>query len=589
MSVFDTIMNLFRKGGAKVGMVQSLTRIIDHPKITMNEDEYERIRIDRRYFSGEFPKVKYRNSDGRIQEREYVSLNMLQVSAKRMASIVFNEQCKINVNDETTAEFVRTTLANNDFMKNFESYLESMFAMGGLAIRPYYDDISKQIKLSWAQAPTIYPLQSNSNNISNFAIASKSRRTEGDKTAYYTLLEFHEWNEKEYVVTNELYRSEELNTVGVKVPLKMLYANMSDSATFFQQEFSRPQVVYLKPAGFNNKDITSPLGLGLGSNARSTLKQINDANDQFYWEIKMGQRRVAVSSSLTKAMPDPATGVVKPFFDSDQNVFLKFTDTFGDGLGVQDLTTPIRADDYIKSINNLIKKYEMQTGFSAGTFSFSEAQGIKTATEIVSENSMTYQTRNSQTAQIERAIQELVISICELAKLNGIFKGNIPDIEDIAVDFDDGIFTDKSALLTYWATRIAAGLGTKVQALMALDGLTEEEAKKLADEINGEVIDETSTTQENIPDVDITPALNNLNSEMKGGDVNANGQTVQQVSLNGAQIQSLVSIVQQVAAGKLPRKSAIEMIVAAYPFDIEKAESILGEAGNGFKLSEDDV
>lgn len=582
-------MNLFRKGGAKVGMVQSLTRIIDHPKITMNEEEYERIRIDRRYFSGEFPKVKYRNSDGRIQEREYVSLNMLQVSAKRMASIVFNEQCKINVNDETTAEFVRTTLANNDFMKNFESYLESMFAMGGLAIRPYYDDISKQIKLSWAQAPTIYPLQSNSNNISNFAIASKSRRTEGDKTAYYTLLEFHEWNEKEYVVTNELYRSEELNTVGVKVPLKMLYANMSDSATFFQQEFSRPQVVYLKPAGFNNKDITSPLGLGLGSNARSTLKQINDANDQFYWEIKMGQRRVAVSSSLTKAMPDPATGVVKPFFDSDQNVFLKFTDTFGDGLGVQDLTTPIRADDYIKSINNLIKKYEMQTGFSAGTFSFSEAQGIKTATEIVSENSMTYQTRNSQTAQIERAIQELVISICELAKLNGIFNGNIPDIEDIAVDFDDGIFTDKSALLTYWATRIAAGLGTKVQALMALDGLTEEEAAKLADEINGEVIDETSTTQENIPDVDITPALNNLNSEMKGGDVNANGQTVQQVSLNGAQIQSLVSIVQQVAAGKLPRKSAIEMIVAAYPFDIEKAESILGEAGNGFKLSEDDV
>lgn len=582
-------MNLFRKGGAKVGMIQSLTRIIDHPKITMNEEEYERIRIDRRYFSGEFPKVKYRNSDGRIQEREYVSLNMLQVSAKRMASIVFNEQCKINVNDETTAEFVRTTLANNDFMKNFESYLESMFAMGGLAIRPYYDDISKQIKLSWAQAPTIYPLQSNSNNISNFAIASKSRRTEGDKTAYYTLLEFHEWNEKEYVVTNELYRSEELNTVGVKVPLKMLYANMSDSATFFQQEFSRPQVVYLKPAGFNNKDITSPLGLGLGSNARSTLKQINDANDQFYWEIKMGQRRVAVSSSLTKATPDPTTGVVKPFFDSDQNVFLKFTDTFGDGLGVQDLTTPIRADDYIKSINNLIKKYEMQTGFSAGTFSFSEAQGIKTATEIVSENSMTYQTRNSQTAQIERAIQELVISICELAKLNGIFNGNIPDIKDIAVDFDDGIFTDKSALLTYWATRIAAGLGTKVQALMALDGLTEEEAAKLADEINGEVIDGTSTTQENIPDVDITPALNNLNSEMKGGDVNANGQTVQQVSLNGAQIQSLVSIVQQVAAGKLPRKSAIEMIVAAYPFDIEKAESILGEAGNGFKLSEDDV
>ena len=493
MSVFNTIANFFRKGGAKIGMVDSLTRVIDHPKITMNELEYERIEKDRFYFSGSFPKHKYRNSDGRTMEREYMSVNMLQVASKRMSSIVFNEQCKINVADKATADFVQQTLANNDFMKNFESYLESMFAMGGLAMRPYYDDNAKQIKLSWAQAPTIYPLQSNSNNISNFAIASASRRTEGNNTAYYTLLEFHEWHEGEYVITNELYRSEYLAQVGVRVPLKTLYPNMADNATFYQNEFSRPQIVYLKPAGFNNKDITSPLGLGLGSNARTTLKQINDANDQFWWEIKMGQRRVGVSSSLTKTRINPETGMSDPFFDSDQNVFLKFTDNFGDDLGVQDLTTPIRSAEYIQTINNLIKKFEMQTGFSTGTFSFSETQGVKTATEIVSENSQTYQTRNSQVSQVERAIQELVIAICELAKFNGLFSGAIPTLEDVTVDFDDGIFTDKSALLNYWSQRVSAGLGTKVQALMALDGLSEAEAKKLATEIDGEVIDTTQT------------------------------------------------------------------------------------------------
>lgn len=493
MSVFNTIINFFRKGGAKIGMIDSLTRIIDHPKISMNEKEYDRIQIDHKYFSGHFPKVKYKDSNGMEREREYVSLNMLQVASKRMASIVFNEQCKISVADDTTNDFIQQTLANNDFMKNFESYLESMFAMGGLAIRPYYDDGSKQIKLSWAQAPTVYPLQSNSNNISDFAIASKSRHTEGNTTVYYTLLEFHKWREGEYTITNELYRSEERGTVGVRVSLKTLYSNMADSAKFFNNEFSRPQVIYLKPAGFNNKDITSPLGLGLGSNAHMTLKQINDANDQFWWEVKVGQRRIAVSSSLTKVRPDK-DGNVKPFFDTDDNVFIKFDDAMGDGMTVQDLTTPIRADDYIKTVNNLIKKFEMQTGFSAGTFSLNEAQGVKTATEIVSENSMTYQTRNSQTAQIERAIQELIIAICELAKFSGIYSGDIPTIEDIAVDFDDGIFTDKSALLNYWSQRVSAGLGTKKQALMALDGLSEEEATKLADEIDGEVID---TTQPN--------------------------------------------------------------------------------------------
>ncbi|MFC0275596.1 phage portal protein [Enterococcus devriesei] len=68
------------------------------------------------------------------------------------------------------------------------------------------------------------------------------------------------------------------------------------------------------------------------------------------------------------------------------------------------------------------------------------------------------------------------------------------------------------------------------------------------------------------------------NAQLEPGETNQLGQTVQQVSLNGAQITSLVNIVQAVASGKLPRSSALEMITAAFPFDEEKAKQILGDS-----------
>ena len=49
-----------------------------------------------------------------------------------------------------------------------------------------------------------------------------------------------------------------------------------------------------------------------------------------------------------------------------------------------------------------------------------------------------------------------------------------------------------------------------------------------------------------------------------------------EVSLNGAQISSLIEIVQEVNANRLSRASALEIITSSFPFDKQKAEAILG-------------
>jgi len=61
-------------------------------------------------------------------------------------------------------------------------------------------------------------------------------------------------------------------------------------------------------------------------------------------------------------------------------------------------------------------------------------------------------------------------------------------------------------------------------------------------------------------------------------------EDVQKTAFNGAQVASLLQIVQSVAAGTLPRSSGVEMIVTAFQVDIAEAERLIGESGNSFKI-----
>lgn len=53
-------------------------------------------------------------------------------------------------------------------------------------------------------------------------------------------------------------------------------------------------------------------------------------------------------------------------------------------------------------------------------------------------------------------------------------------------------------------------------------------------------------------------------------------------ALNGAQVSSLLGIVQQVAARSIPRETGIALIVAAFPIDDAAAEKLMGPVGSTF-------
>lgn len=502
MGLVQTVKNWFYKGGAAIGMIERLQLITDHPKISADPEEYRRIEDSMRLYSGKYDKISYLNSNKEVVERDYITLNMIKIVTETIASLIFNEQCEITVagkkkivdgkeiEEESKADiFIQHVMEHNDFKKNFSKYLEPMLASGGLVARPYVDTSNYEIEFSWGQAPAFYPLRSNTNNISECALATKTSKTEGDKTYYYTLLEFHEWrNDGVYTITNELYRSEQQNEVGVKVSLKDIYPDLPQQSEF--KDLSRPQFAYLKPAGFNNINPYSPLGLGVCDNCKSTLKQINDTFDQFNWEIQMGQRKVIVSDHFLNTSVNELKERPTQTFDDKTNVFVGLK-VDQDDMSIKDITHDIRTESYVGAINQFFKTLEMQTKLSVGTFSFDGAS-VKTATEVVSENSMTYRTRNSHIIEVEKFIKELIVSVFELAnKTIGkdgkpLYDGEIPTFEEIGIDFDDGIFVDKNQQLDYYSKVKSSKFMPDIEIMQRLFKIPEETAIEWSKRISEE-------------------------------------------------------------------------------------------------------
>lgn len=486
MSLFQKVKDFFSRGRYYM-QTSNLNSILEHPKIAVTQEEYDRIKRNLVYYQSKWDDVQYKNTDGDIKSRPMNHLPIARTASKKIASLVYNEQATITTKNEILQKFLDDMLTNDRFNKNFERYLESCLALGGLAMRPYID--GDKVRVAFIQAPVFFPLESNTQDVSSAAILTKTIKSEGRKNVYYTLVEFHEWvtadgqetgstNDKKYYrITNELYRSDVNDVLGQRVNLSELdkYKNLEPVTVF--ENLSRPLFTYLKTPGMNNKDINSPLGLSIFDNAKTTIDFINRSYDEFMWEVRMGQRQYQ--------RPD-GTIDFRPRFDVEQNVYMQIGGSSMDAGGITDLTSPIRANDYILAISEGLKLFEMQIGVSSGMFTF-DGQGMKTATEIVSENSDTYQMRSSIVALVEQSIKELCVSMCELGKAVGVYSGEIPELDDISVNLDDGVFTDRHAELDYWAKMVAAGFSTKKRAIGKTLNISGVEAEKELNAINSEL------------------------------------------------------------------------------------------------------
>lgn len=437
--------------------------------------------------------------------RKLAYLSLGKAVTQELAGMVWTDQSDINIatagvaeeQRDILSEYVHSVLDANNFSVKMIEAIEQAAALGGEALKVWYEvkhdsngneiPDSGQVKIGYCMADQFVPTAWDNADISEGVFISRIAK-EG---YYYTRLEWHKWDGQTYVITNELYRSEinknnspeSQDILGYRYPLNTIYPYLSERTelpTIEKSLFS-----YFRTPTANNIDDNSPLGISVYANAMETLHALDIAYDSFVREFRLGKKRIIVPARMIKTVIDPVSGKSVRYFDATDETYEALSTDDPDSLKIQDNSVSLRVEEHIAGINAFLNILCLQVGLSAGTFSFDAKNGLKTATEVVSENSKTYKTVKNFQNMVTPAIKKLVDNIIAVASLYDVKYDGV-DIAseaskgyEVSVLLDDGITQDRQTNINEGMALVNAKLMSKKKFLMDPkygQGLTEEEA-----------------------------------------------------------------------------------------------------------------
>lgn len=462
------------------------------------------------------------NPDGK---RELYRMNMAKAVCAEMAGLVWGEECTVNVsmdgfeaNDENPDPlnaFTQKVLSDNAWREKMQESIEQALALGGAAMKTYADvkhdsngnevEGTRKISIGYAMADQFIPTAWDNAKVTEGLFISRIAKD----GYYYTRLEWHKWDGLTYTISNELYRAEmrkgadggDQDILGVRWPLADIYPYLEETTVV---PVSESLFTYWRTPIANNLDDNSPLGMSMYGNALETLHALDICYDSFVSEFRLGRKRIIVPSRCIKTVVDPVSQKMMRYFDASDEVWEALATDTNEDLKIQDNTVELRVEEHIAAINAFLSILCLQTGFSVGTFTFDRNQGLKTATEVVSENSKTYKTIKTIQNQLNPAIEHLVRNIIEVAILYEMeFEGQ--KIEKLAaggyhvsIAFDDGVTQDRQTNINEGVMLVGAGLLSKKTFLTDKkygQGLTpeqaDEELARIAEENKSNSIDVT--------------------------------------------------------------------------------------------------
>jgi A118 family predicted phage portal protein len=423
--------------------------------------------------------------------RRMAYLNLSKAVCSELAGMVWTDQTEVTVStagvelaeneEDPLQKFVRkSALEKNNFGVKMGETIEQAAALGGAALKVWRDvrhdgegreiEGSERLKIGYCMADQFIPTAWDNAEISEAVFIS--RQAKGGY--YYTRLEWHKWDGVTYTITNELYRADQYRTgsrepqdiLGMRVPLAEIYPFLDETATVDGVENSL--FSYFRTPTANNIDDNSPLGVSIYANAMETLHALDICFDSFVREFRLGKKRIIVPARMIKTVIDPVSGEPRRYFDATDETYEALSTDDPDSLKIQDNSIELRVDEHVSAMNAFLNIFCLQVGLSSGTFSFDAKSGLKTATEVVSENSKTYKTVKNFQNMIRPAVVRLVENIITVAALYDMKTEDGQSVRELAergysvnIAMDDGITQDRQTNINEGMALVGAGLLSK--------------------------------------------------------------------------------------------------------------------------------
>ena len=228
--------------------------------------------------------------------------------------------------------------------------------------------------------------------------------------------------------------------IGGEIPLTEIEKWKSLEPDVLIRGVTRPLFGEIKMPFANTVDDTSKLPVSMYGNATETIAELDHIYSDFLYEIHTGKRKRIVDRFAIK--PDEENGGGIPPRDLVTDLYLVM-DLVNDERGIKpfdDYTPQLRIDEYQKALDIQCRLLETQTGFSAGTFSFSIQTGKMTATQVISDDKTTY---NTVKAIQDRGVKQGLIDLIYAYDIYATLYNLAPAGQIVpTVTFGDSIFED---------------------------------------------------------------------------------------------------------------------------------------------------
>lgn len=424
----------------------------------------------------------YVTASGKKRNRKRLSLNMPKVLCSEMAGLVLAEPPNVDAGD-----LVSNLITREDLWKNLRKSTEWAGAAGGQVLKVLVSSKSEgeekknTVSLDFVKAQSFIPLAWDNTQV--FEGTFVDRRVVGKKSLIR--VETHRRAPAGgYTITQKVFDEQ----TGLEVALDQFDPNLEPETTVPAEATSLPLFVYIPNPEANNIEPESPLGIALYANALDTIKAIDVAFDSMHMDVVFGKPRVALPGTVMRGYYD-ADGIKRSGFDPDEEVYLRIEGDDANKMMPVNLSNDLHPDQYTLAINTNLKLLAMQTGFDAGYFSF-DGESVKTATEVISDNSHTYKTMQAFRDNLSKGLIQIFQVINQLGtyyKIEGAERNKVPTIQ-----WDDSVIEDRNSKAKYWTDLSMNKLVDRTTALQKIHGIDEKAAKEMADKISKETATITS-------------------------------------------------------------------------------------------------
>jgi len=347
--------------------------------------------------------------------------------SEEWSSLILNDDTTISTEDETCTEWLDDFYSSINFINRGHKVIADAFGLGTAGWAVWIDTERKQMQVRRYDARMILPLSWDDDGVKECAFATKT--TIGgvgyDQLSMH-VLEDETYHIKTFCFTEDTGKEVDLEEFGILDDLD----TKSPSPTF----------AVVTPAIVNSFVDFSPYGQSVFAEHADVMKSVDLAYDAIFNEVDLAKLRIFMSDIMFEVDRSGSDRTVIPFGKDDATVYRKVSST--DDV-IREFAPAMRTEQQLRAYRLAVQEMGDVCGFGSQYFDIDKTGGLKTATEVSSDNSALMRNIKRHEGLISGQIAQISHAVLHIARV--FLDVALPDEGEINVSFNDSIITDTQA------------------------------------------------------------------------------------------------------------------------------------------------